>query len=105
MIEKPISARARVLPLAVLLGALLIWSGLSLLRVFPESIFPSPLAVANGFVEEARSGRLTDDPTNKLVRVPLCVVYDLERDKIKWGRVYFEMPVLLQQLGVGMGSS
>ena len=43
--------------------------------------------------------------TNKLVRVPLCVVYDLERDKIKRGRVYFEMPVLFQQLGVGMGSS
>lgn len=38
-----------------------------------------------------------------LVRVPLCVVYDLERDKIKRGRVYIEMPVLLEQLGVGMG--
>ncbi len=43
--------------------------------------------------------------TNKQVRVPLCVVYDIENDKIKRGRVYFEMPVLLQQLGVGMGSS
>jgi steroid delta-isomerase-like uncharacterized protein len=38
--------------------------------------------------------------TNKQVRVPLCVVYDLERDQIKRGRVYFEMPVLLRQLGV-----
>jgi steroid delta-isomerase-like uncharacterized protein len=38
--------------------------------------------------------------TNKQVRVPLCVVYDLEKDQIKRGRVYFEMPVLLQQLGV-----
>jgi steroid delta-isomerase-like uncharacterized protein len=38
--------------------------------------------------------------TNKQVRVPLCVVYDLENDQIKRGRVYFEMPVLLQQLGV-----
>lgn len=38
--------------------------------------------------------------TNKQVRVPLCVVYDLEEDQIKRGRVYFEMPVLLQQLGV-----
>ena len=36
--------------------------------------------------------------TNKLVRVPLCVVYDLEDNLIKRGRVYFEMPVLLQQL-------
>jgi len=38
--------------------------------------------------------------TNKDVRVPLCVVYDLENDKIKRGRVYFEMPALLQQLGM-----
>lgn len=38
--------------------------------------------------------------TGKNVRVPLCVVYDLENDKIKRGRVYFEMPALLQQLGV-----
>jgi steroid delta-isomerase-like uncharacterized protein len=38
--------------------------------------------------------------TNKSVRVPLCVVYDLEDDLIKRGRVYFEMPVLLKQLGV-----
>jgi steroid delta-isomerase-like uncharacterized protein len=38
--------------------------------------------------------------TNKQVRVPLCVVYDVEKDQIKRGRVYFEMPVLLQQLGV-----
>ena len=39
--------------------------------------------------------------TNKQVRVPLCVVYDLENDQIRRGRVYFEMPVLLQQLGAG----
>ena len=41
--------------------------------------------------------------TGKDVRVPLCVVYDLESDQIKRGRVYFEMPALLQQLGVTMG--
>ena len=41
--------------------------------------------------------------TGKDVRVPLCVVYDIENDRIKRGRVYFEMPVLLQQLGKGMG--
>lgn len=40
-------------------------------------------------------------PTNKQVRVPLLVIYDLENNKIKRGRVYFEMPVLLQQLGAG----
>lgn len=38
--------------------------------------------------------------TGKDVRVPLCVVYDLENNLIKRGRVYFEMPALLQQLGV-----
>ena len=41
--------------------------------------------------------------TGKDVNVPLCVVYDLENDLIKHGRVYFEMPALLQQLGVPMG--
>ena len=37
-------------------------------------------------------------PTNKFVRVPLCVVYDLENDKIKRARIYFEIPALLTQL-------
>jgi steroid delta-isomerase-like uncharacterized protein len=36
--------------------------------------------------------------TGKDVKVPLCVVYDLENDQIKHGRVYFEMPALMQQL-------
>ena len=38
--------------------------------------------------------------TGKAVNVPLCVVYDLENDQIKRGRVYFEIPVLMRQLGV-----
>ena len=37
--------------------------------------------------------------TRKRVRVPLCVVYDFENDRIRRGRVYLEMPVLFQQLG------
>ncbi len=41
--------------------------------------------------------------TGKNVRVPLCVVYDLENDLIKHGRVYFEMPALMAQLGIPMG--
>jgi steroid delta-isomerase-like uncharacterized protein len=36
--------------------------------------------------------------TNKSVRVPLCVVYDIENDKIKKGRIYFEVPALMTQL-------
>jgi steroid delta-isomerase-like uncharacterized protein len=37
--------------------------------------------------------------TGRDVRVPLCVVYDLESDRIKRARVYFELPVLWRQLG------
>ncbi len=36
--------------------------------------------------------------TNKEVRIPLCVVYDLEVDKIKRARIYFEMPVFFDQV-------
>jgi steroid delta-isomerase-like uncharacterized protein len=37
--------------------------------------------------------------TGRSVRVPLCVVYDVEADKIKRARVYLETPVLMRQLG------
>jgi steroid delta-isomerase-like uncharacterized protein len=37
--------------------------------------------------------------TGRKVRVPLCVVYDVEEGKITRGRVYMEVPVLLRQLG------
>lgn len=37
--------------------------------------------------------------TGRSVRVPLCVVYDLEADKIKRARIYIELPVLMRQLG------
>jgi len=36
--------------------------------------------------------------TNKPVRVPLCVSYDIENEKIKRARIYFEVPALLAQL-------
>ena len=36
--------------------------------------------------------------TNKSVRVPLCIIYELEENKIKHARVYFEIPALLEQL-------
>jgi steroid delta-isomerase-like uncharacterized protein len=41
--------------------------------------------------------------TGKDVRVPMAIVYDLENDLIKRGRIYFEMPALFAQLGVKMG--
>jgi steroid delta-isomerase-like uncharacterized protein len=37
--------------------------------------------------------------TGRSVRVPLCVVYDVEEGRIKRGRIYLETPVLLRQLG------
>jgi steroid delta-isomerase-like uncharacterized protein len=62
----------------------------------------------NAMVEANFVGKHTGEfagipATGKDVHVPLCVVYDLENDQIKRGRVYFEMPALLQQLGVSMG--
>lgn len=42
-------------------------------------------------------------PTQKEVRVPLCVIYDVDGDLITQGRVYMEMPVMMSQLGVEMG--
>jgi steroid delta-isomerase-like uncharacterized protein len=36
--------------------------------------------------------------TRRKVRVPLCVVYDLQDGKISRGRVYMQVPVLLRQL-------
>src|SRR6266478_5736426 len=62
-------SRTGLLSGLVLFAALLIWSALSLLGVFPESVFPSPLAVARGFLEEIRSGRLGDDLVASLFRV------------------------------------
>ena len=63
------SLKARFLPALALLGTLLIWLALSLLKVFPESVFPSPMAVARGFGEEIWSGRLADDLVASLFRV------------------------------------
>jgi predicted ester cyclase len=37
--------------------------------------------------------------TKKKVRVPLCVAYDVDNDKITNARIYLEMPVLMKQLG------
>jgi len=69
MTEENISSRARILPFAVVLGALLIWAAVALVGLFPESVFPTPAAVARGFVEELRTGRLLDDVVASLFRV------------------------------------
>jgi steroid delta-isomerase-like uncharacterized protein len=61
--------------------------------------------VWDGYFVGKHIGEFSGVPaTGKQVRVPLCIVYELEDEQIKKARVYFEMPVLLQQLGVPMGS-
>lgn len=63
---------SRRFPLLALAGpALLIalWAGFAALRLFPESLFPNPMAVARGLVEELASGRLINDAIASLFRV------------------------------------
>src|SRR6185436_1038511 len=69
MTEKPLASTTRVLPIVVLVVAIAIWSTLSLLHVFPESVFPSPQAVAKGIGEEISTGRLIGDLVASLFRV------------------------------------
>lgn len=67
-------------------------------------VFADGQAVAEADFVGKHIGEFAGIPaTGKEVRVPLCVVYDLEDDLIKRARVYFEMPALMQQLGVQMG--
>lgn len=66
-----------------------------------NTIFDDGKALVEGHFISKHIGEFAGIPaTNKDVNVPICVVYDLENDQIKRGRVYFEMPVLMQQLGV-----
>ena len=69
MSEKPLPSRVRLLPLLVLILAVAVWSALWLFQVFTPSVFPSPLAVARGLGEEARTGRLLQDIVASLFRV------------------------------------
>lgn len=46
-----------------------LWALLAGARLFPESLFPSPLAVARGLALEVTSGRLWDDVVASLFRV------------------------------------
>jgi NitT/TauT family transport system permease protein len=69
MIDKQLPSGARLLPLLVLFVAIAVWSALWMLQVFPESVFPSPFAVAKGLGEEVRTGRLLGDLVASLFRV------------------------------------
>ena len=74
MREERLSPKTRLLPLAVLFAALALWAALSALRLFPESLFPSPQSVARGFLEEIRTGRLLNDVVASLFRVTMGFV-------------------------------
>lgn len=67
--------------------------------------FDDGKALAEGDIVGKHIGEFAGIPaTNKDFRVPICVVYDLENDQIKRARIYFEVPVLMQQLGVASAS-
>lgn len=71
-----------------------------------NEIFADGQAVVEGFVVGKHTGEFASIlATGKEIRVPLCVVYDLENDQIQRARIYFEVPVLLQQIGAEMGSN
>ena len=66
-----------------------------------NTVFADGKSLVEGDVIGKHIGEFAGIPaTNKDFRVPICVVYDLENDQIKRGRIYFEVPVLMQQLGV-----
>ena len=67
---------------------------------FRSRICGEDQAVVEGDFVGTHIGEFAGIPaTGRQVRVPLCVVYDLESGEIKRARVYFELPVLMRQLG------
>jgi steroid delta-isomerase-like uncharacterized protein len=57
-------------------------------------------AMVEGHVVGRHIGEFAGIPaTGKEIRVPICVVYDVEDEQIRRARIYFEIPVLLAQLG------
>lgn len=69
MLDDKLSTRARLLPLAVVVGAILLWILLAARHVYSEKAFPYPLEVWTGFGEEIRAGRLLNDLIASLFRV------------------------------------
>jgi steroid delta-isomerase-like uncharacterized protein len=59
-------------------------------------------ALIEGYFVGRHTGEFAGIPaTGRDVRVPICVTYDLENDKIKRARIYLAAGALMQQLGVG----
>jgi len=70
MREEKLKPGAYLLPPLVVMGGILLWWALSHFRVFPESAFPSPIAVAKGFGEEFHHG-LVDNIIASVYRVTM----------------------------------
>jgi Predicted ester cyclase len=67
---------------------------------FTNQVIADGKAVLEGYFVGTHIGEFAGIPaTGKSVRVPLCVTYDLENDRIKRGRVYMETPAMFAQLG------
>lgn len=63
------------------------------------TIFDDGHAVFEGTFVGRHVGEFAGIPaTGKTVHVPICIIYDVENEQIKRARVYFELPVLMQQL-------
>src|ERR1044072_8609920 len=69
MTENNLTHKALIFPISVMIAGLFLWAVLSYLHIFPESAFPSPLAVVQGFGQEMTSGRLFNDLVASLFRV------------------------------------
>lgn len=65
------------------------------------TVFDEEHATWEGWFVGRHTGDFMGIPaTGRDVRVPLCVVYDVRDGKIAAGRVYFEVPALMAQLGL-----
>jgi len=69
MTNKSDKIRSILLPLAVALALIAMWTAVWKTGYFHESAFPSPLAVLRGFGEEMRNGHLFNDLITSLFRV------------------------------------
>ena len=65
-----------------------------------NTIFSNGKALVEGTFIGRHVGEFAGVPaTHRDVRVPICVVYDLENDQIHRARVYVDMGLLMQQIG------
>lgn len=66
-------------------------------------VFGENSAIWEGIIVGKHIGNYAGVPaTGKTIRVPICVVYEVENGQIDRARVYFEIPVFYQQVGVNL---